>query len=328
MARNRIAAFVHFSVPKRNAGSETMLHAMLLALHQRGHEVRVYATDNPNADNGSTYEIDGIWVHEDEFAHAQGQMEAWAPDVIVSHHRNALQARKSAKTLGIPWVLLIHNDFAQTLQQIELSPALTVSNTRWITTKHPRFFSNRNVITVHPPIDASRHSTTSGDHVTLVNMNQDKGAELFYWLAHHMPDVKFLGVEGGHGEQVLNHRLPNVEIVRHTSDMPGEVWSKTRVLLMPSRYESYGMAGVEAMASGIPVVAAPTEGLLESLSYAGLFVDRQDGQGWVDVVDTLMFNDNAYDHASALARKRSDDLTPDADLATWVAAIETLVERA
>ena len=38
----------------------------------------------------------------------------------------------------------------------------------------------------------------------------------------------------------------------------------------------YGMVAIEAACSGIPTIAAPTPGLLESLSWAGTFVPRED----------------------------------------------------
>src|SRR5690606_41582358 len=104
-----------------------------------------------------------------------------------------------------------------------------------------------------------------------------KGAETFYALAGRCPQTRFLGGKGGYGVQILprgNNALPNVEIVEHLPPerMRDEVYARTRVLLMPSAYESWGRVGVEAMCSGIPVIAHLTAGLRESLGDAGAFV--------------------------------------------------------
>lgn len=86
---------------------------------------------------------------------------------------------------------------------------------------------------VHPPVEPHRHRTTSGDMVTLINPIPRKGSDVFYALAERMPDTKFLAVEGAYGPQDIRD-LPNVELVRHTTRMREDVWSRTKVLLIPS----------------------------------------------------------------------------------------------
>jgi len=71
---------------------------------------------------------------------------------------------------------------------------------------------------------------------------------------------------------------------------------------MPSEYESWGRVGVEAMASGIPVIAHPTPGLQESLGDAGVFVDRNDIDGWERAIRRLL-TPRAYGTASKKARR-------------------------
>jgi len=90
---------------------------------------------------------------------------------------------------------------------------------------------------------------------------------------------------------------------------------------MPSDYESWGRVGVEAMASGIPVLAHPTDGLVESLGSAGVFCDRDDADAWQAAIESLDARD-AYRAASRKAKARSKQLDPAADLAAWCGAVE------
>jgi len=158
-------------------------------------------------------------------------------------------------------------------------------------------------------------------------LSRDKGAEVFYELAERLPNQKFLGVQGGYGVQVLDD-LPNVELLEHLPPdrMRDEVYARTRVLLMPSAHESYGRTGVEAMASGIPVIAHPTDGLREALGSAGVFVDRDDIDGWETLLRKLL-DGRRWRHASARARQRVTELDPAADIDAWCDRVERLAER-
>jgi len=78
---------------------------------------------------------------------------------------------------------------------------------------------------------------------------------------------------------------------------------------MPSAYESWGRTGIEAAASGIPTIAHPTPGLLESLGKSGTFVARDDIAGYVEAIRA--FDDpQLYKAKSNAARARSRELEP------------------
>ncbi|MER7833482.1 glycosyltransferase family 4 protein [Streptomyces sp. NPDC095602] len=313
----KICAFVHFAVPFRNAGSETMLHAMLKSLAAAGHDVTVVTTDTPQAPQ--QYQWDAIQgLSRSGPYEAAAAVRDLAPDVVLTQHQNTPVAIDLARAIGAKSVFLMHNDFDLNRAYLERGPDLVVFNTDWIAEQY-RDQVPRSLV-VHPPVWAEQHATEPGDCITLVNCNRDKGAAHLYYLAQRIPEARFLGVIGAHGQQIRVGGA-NVEIVEHTTDMRRDVWARTRVLIMPSLYESYGMAGVEALASGIPVVAAPTPGLRESLGPAGIFVERDDMDGWEAALRELL-NPAAYEAASAQARARSAELDPTAELDAWVQAVE------
>lgn len=73
------------------------------------------------------------------------------------------------------------------------------------------------------------------------------------------------------------------------SDVKG-VLSMASVLAIPSRYESFGMVAIEAMAVGVPVVATNTGGLVDIVTHQhdGLLVDVHDAEAFARQLDNVV----------------------------------------
>jgi glycosyltransferase involved in cell wall biosynthesis len=97
--------------------------------------------------------------------------------------------------------------------------------------------------------------------------------------------------------------------------------------MVPSVHESCGMAAVEALASGIPVIAHPTPGLREALGDAGTFVDRPDVRGWVAAIRELYPDGERWDAAVASGFARSAFLADqmNTEIKQWVEAVQALL---
>lgn len=325
----RVLALVHLYPPGGNAGAEWALHTMLATLVKAGHDVDAQLTDP----GGPTepYLLDGVTVlpyrSNHDPVHA---IIGDRPDVLVTHLKGTPQATMLGELYGIPFVHVLHNDHVNERTWLTRRPGLAVYNSAWVQASCLDWWRRTQAgdpphgVVVRPPVIADHYRTTPGDLVTLINVCANKGGHLFWQLAERMPDVRFLAVEGAYGEQIRG-RLPNVEMQPHVSGgrMREQVYGRTRILLMPSSYESWGRTAVEAMCSGIPVIAHPTPGLLESLGTAGTFVDRDDVDGWEQQIRRLL-TDAAWAQASVAARQRAAELDPVTDLARWVAAIEAL----
>ena len=97
---------------------------------------------------------------------------------------------------------------------------------------------------------------------------------------------------------------PNVEWIPFEDDIR-VVLKRTRILLMPSYYESFGRIAVEAMYNGIPVlyskpaipspdIRGTTEGMEEWILPAGIGCVRDKPEEWVAAIEALDDKD-AYD---------------------------------
>lgn len=326
----KIVARVHAMPPEHNAGAEHMLVSMLRPLVERGHDVEVWLSRYGKA--SKAYEYRGIRIVPLE-SRLDFPTAVRRADVLVSHLECVPSTASLARGYGKPLVVVCHNTHRPTFRDAAAGgTSLAVYNSRWMEREAELFFAEypKSVrpaasLIVRPPVFADEYATKKrGDRVTLINCNPEKGGKVLAALAERMPDTKFLAVTGAYGQQILPD-LPNVEVLEHVDgqDMRDKVYARTRVLLMPSSYESWGRVGIEALASGIPVVAHPTEGLCESLGEAGIFVDRNDIAGYEAVLRKLR-TAAEYRLASKRAKARSAELDPTAELAEWCSTVEAL----
>lgn len=294
----RVLYHLHKFPPYHNAGAELMAYAILRWLQDRGHYVEVLSRDECAEEWG------GIPIHR------RGPYR-WAVrsyrtfDVVLTHLDETPHAVALAHETGRPLVHVVHND--RQLDYHDVGPedaALVVYNSEWIasSSSHPA-----PGIVVRPPVFADHYRVDrdlGAGAVTLINLTEAKGAPLFYRLASADGSRDYLGVTGAYGHQIGPPRdLSNLRILRNRPDV-ASVYAQTRVLLMPSSYESFGRVGIEAAASGIPTIAHPTPGLEESLGAGGIFAPRDDPDSWARELDRLDDPD-VYLEASAYALERS-----------------------
>ncbi|GAA4934523.1 glycosyltransferase family 4 protein [Streptomyces coeruleoprunus] len=327
-----IAARVYGYPPTHNAGSEWMLHSMLRPLVEHGHRVTVWLSHPGSIEK--RYDIGGVSVvpYQEGADFAAAVQKA---DVLISHFENVPLVSGLARTRQIPVVVICHDNFATTFHNAA-GADLLVYNSEWIRrdgeifyARYPPEFLPKRTIVVRPPVIAEDYRTEPGDRATLVNLNADKGGELFWRIAAWTPEWSFLGVRGAYGQQIMPPpRLPNCEVVDSVpgTNMREHVYSRSRVMLMPSLYESWGRVAVEACASGIPVIAHPTPGLVESLGAAGIFAYRDDVNAWIHALLALRDPVN-WARASRRAKARSEQLTRESDLDLWCDAVESLARE-
>ncbi|MET7924727.1 glycosyltransferase family 4 protein [Streptomyces sp. NPDC005349] len=315
--------------PQHNAGAEHMLVSMLRPLVERGHDVQVWLSRYGNVNE--PYDYRGIRVVPLE-SRLDFPTAVRKADVLLSHLECVPSTASLARGYSKPMVVLCHNTHRPTFRDMAAGgTALAVFNSQWMQVEaelfyaeYPKSIRPAQSLIVRPPVVAAEYAAKPGKAVTLINCNADKGGHVLEKLARRMPEQQFLAVKGAYGEQVLPD-LPNVDVVEHVDgqQMRDKVYARTKVLLMPSFYESWGRTGAEALASGIPVVANPTPGLCESLGEAGIFVDRTDIDGHEAVLRKLL-TPAEYRLASKRAKARSAELDPTAELADWCDAVEGL----
>lgn len=251
-----------------NCGAEFVAHHVNKYLISKGHEVRVMLLQH----KGAPYYFDGV-----EVVPYAKTIEAyqWA-DIVCTHldfTRHTINLCGIAKR---PVFHFIHNDSVYPEIVEAVAPQFIVYNSQWIADKLS--YKHKGVV-LNPPCPDEFYFVPGNpyerEYITLSNLNENKGGEIFYRIAKAHHDKKFLGVigsydDGGIQEQTIKklRQLPNVIVINHISD-PRKIYSVTRILLVLSRYESWGRIATEAMLNGIPIIHTITDGLEENIGEAG-----------------------------------------------------------
>jgi glycosyltransferase involved in cell wall biosynthesis len=302
-----IVASIHLYPPDHNCGAEWMLHYMLKDLQSKGHNVRVLLHDANKYKIRNNYVFDGIDVFPPNANVIDGIMR-WA-DAVFTHLDYTRWTIHTAKLYKKPVFHLIHNSHpypeiidAEKNQHI-------IYNSMWLKDLLNYNFSN---FILTPPVDYNYYDLGNeperSEYITLINLNENKGGKIFADIARAMPHKSFLGVLGSYDEQITQ-TLPNVTYVPNTPNIK-QWYAKTRILLMPSKYESWGRTASEAMCSGIPVICTDTPGLKENCEKGGIFIKNRDNvKEWVEAI-TKLDDKKTYSWASRKAKARSRELDP------------------
>jgi glycosyltransferase involved in cell wall biosynthesis len=280
------------------SGSEWMAHAINVWMLKRGHKVKVMTS----AMNNEQYEYEGIPVfnrtHDWYFHHE------WA-DIIFTQLDFAQDVVNDCKVSKKPGVWFAHNTFMYT--SVRSNRHLNVVyNSKW-NSEFCKYDNNGFVLP--PPVDIDHYRVEKGQEITLINLNKNKGAEMFYRIAEAMPQERFLGVQGGYGQQIYKE-LPNVSYMANQPDIRN-AYRRTGILLMPSQYESWGRTATEAMASGIPVIVSDLPGLRENCGDAAIYCRPDRLEDWTAAINNVRNNYEFYTHKSL---QRAKELNPEGNL--------------
>lgn len=143
---------------------------------------------------------------------------------------------------------------------------------------------------------------------------KEKRHDLTIKAVAKLRDVKLI-IAGGGGSlrkdiEILGEKLlgkDRFEIIETTNDKMPEIYNKANLLVFPTvPWESFGIVLVEAMASGLPVVATDDPIRREIIGDAGLFVDPTDTDAYAKAIEKAL-NTNWGDMPRKQAEKFSWD---------------------
>lgn len=97
---------------------------------------------------------------------------------------------------------------------------------------------------------------------------------------------------------------PQVEWLGYVAD-PAPLYAEADILVVPSRWEGFGLAAAEGMAAGLPVVASAVDGLVEVVGAAGVLVPPGDVEALRAALVALLDDPGRRHELGIAARERA-----------------------
>lgn len=300
----KILWVIHGYPPILNAGAEFYAHNLNKFLITRGHSIIVLLPKKYSNYENSNIVYEDVTISIVDAKEEINKLIEWS-DLIMTH----LDFTNSVVTYienRRPIVWVSHNTYFDSYKYLNNNVNVSIiynSNGMYDISK--KYFNNDSIV-LRPSINLKIQENinhSQNNYITLINCNLNKGGHILEKIAKEMPEKKFLAITGGYAEQHLTFPK-NVKILPHTKNIQ-EIYEQTRIILMPSYYESWGMVASEAMLNGIPVIANKTFGLEENLGVAGTYCSLDNIDQWKKSI-RILDNEQIYDLKSKQSLKRAE----------------------
>lgn len=321
-----IVALTHGYPPIWNMGGEVALHRSLLPLP--GNKIVLTKTENEYTFEGivvkNIHTQNVLNINADYMPIAK-QLRKLDAKIVIAQNELSLPAVLAAREIGAISVVNIHTPpkYGRLIRKAVATADYAVYNTH----TSAKEWGEPNAFVLHPPINKlPPNKKVNGDAYTLLSSLVNKGVEVVLELAKRYPDKRFIIVrspaEPTHGLPDLEKRakkLPNVEL--HPRVAPEEVYKyleQTRILLVPSRYETYGMSAIEAAAYGIPSVHVDTPHVREGIGDAAILVPPLDVEATANAIDKIekdykLYREKAFERFDLLQARQDEEIKQFAD---------------
>lgn len=307
----KIVALSHGYPPFWNMGGEVSLHRTMKALNGDRHVLT--KTDEPYVFEGINVEqvaLENVLKINANPRPVTDQLKQMKANVVIGQSELSLVAVNAAYDANAVSVVNVHAPpkYGQSIAEAVRLADYAIYNTH----ESAKLWGEPGAFVLHPPISPLPEKISNkGNAYTVLSSLRNKGVEVVLYLAKLCPDKRFIIVrspaEPTHGLVDLEERvksLPNVEL--HPRVSPEEVYKyleQTRILLVPSMYETYGMSAIEAAGYGIPCVHVDTPHVREGIGDAAILVPPLDVEETLRGIEAI---EKDYEKYSKAAREKAE----------------------
>lgn len=299
----KILAIVKLYAHKNRAGGELYLHHLLKQV--KGHDISVIV---PDCKEIKQYEYEGIKIFETKETNFLEYIDNC--DILISQLDFAPISLDYGLKKNKKCILILHCYVPDLKRFVNNEKVLKIFNSQYVfdnALKHNNYKNINTYKIIYPYTDFEKFNKyydkklDSREYITLINPSRSKGGDVFTELIKKYPERKFMVVVGGYYPHLQDlqrfKKYSNCHIQENTPDIIKDVYLKSRIVLMPSRYETYGMVASETRAMGIPcIVNKKAGGLFENMGKLGLYGITPDEDADEDNIESYCKMIELLDH--------------------------------
>jgi D-inositol-3-phosphate glycosyltransferase len=249
-------------------------------------------------------------------------------DLIHTHYwSSGIVGLHVQRVMKIPWLHTMHTvEVLKTIRRdhtrIEIEEEimrfcdLVVSPTEQESLAIKALYPDVEVLVIPHGVDTERFTPSRNGHKNVLFVGRVDPIKGIHFLVDALKEVRDeigLILVGGPSKGAVNLEaiqtyaagLPVDFVGQVKHDRLAEFYSKTAMLVVPSHYESFGLVGLEAMASGRPVVGFSHTGLQETVGDdAGILV-KMGVRGLATAIETLSRDHELRQRMGRIGRRKA-----------------------
>lgn len=259
------------------------------------------------------------------FARLRYSIRSLSPDLVHANTVLALPEALTARSTGVPTLLHVHEMLpggvkgaaARRLAHLAADEIVAVSRANAASlaqgSRRPRIVYGASAIAPGPP---SRTSRLGGIVVgTVGEITRRKGSDIFVEAARlaarrhrglefRMVGRRPTGTEGAWAGALLERAATSGVAHSEWTDVATEL-GQWDIFVLPSRHDPFPSVVLEAMASGVPVVAAAVDGIPEQVTpETGMLVPPEDPEALADAILELAGDPERRERLAAAGPRR------------------------
>ena len=184
-----------------------------------------------------------------------------------------------------------------------------------------RYSLGRDVVVVDNGVDLDRFAAPwrgGGGILAVGRRVRQKGFDV---LVSALPETASARVVG---DGPISPAHPRVTWLGLRDDVPA-LLSEADVLVVPSRWEGFGLVALEGMAAGVPVIASDVGGLGQLVGDAGVLVPPGDEQALRAAMERVLGDRALREDLSRRGRQRAAGFSSSSTFSGWAAAYARLM---
>lgn len=119
-------------------------------------------------------------------------------------------------------------------------------------------------------------------------LTHQKGVDVLIEAARRLPTIPFQIAGEGPERSTLAASAPaNVTFLGRVEDIPTRL-AHADVLVVPSRWEGFGLIAAEGLAAGVPVIATRVDGLIEVVGHHGTLIEPDNPSALTNAIQQVL----------------------------------------